>query len=175
MPTTQPTKSPQTVTPDGKSVQPLIDGVLIQRPVTHEDDRGSLCEIYHPAWHFDQIPLTNAYLVTVHVGKVKGWAIHHKQIDRYFFTRGHIKLVLYDDREDSSTYKMLNELYFSEQNQALVLVPPGIYHAVENVGNSEGLLFNIPSEPYNHANPDKHTLPLINDLIPHDFHTTRGC
>lgn len=167
-----PEKQPQTVTPEGKSVKPLIHDVKIHRPVTHEDERGSLCEIYHPGWNFDSLPLTNAYLVTVSTGRIKGWALHKIQTDRYFFVQGHIKLVLYDDRESSPTRGMINELYFSEINRALVSVSPGIYHAVANIGNSEALMFNIPSHPYQHDDPDKFTLPLENSLIPYSFDMT---
>ena len=99
---------------------------------------------------------------------IKGWAIHYRQIDRYFFYSGSLKLVLYDARESSPTHGMINELYFSETNRSLVTVPPGIYHAVENVGTTEALMINFPSEPY-HEDPDKHTLPLKNDVIPYRF------
>lgn len=42
------TNSKQTVTPQGEKLNSMIDGVEIYKPNTHEDDRGSLCEIYHP-------------------------------------------------------------------------------------------------------------------------------
>jgi dTDP-4-dehydrorhamnose 3,5-epimerase len=167
--TTQPRKAGQTVTVDGKSVKPLIDGVKIHQQVTQQDERGTLCEIYSPHWNFDDIPLVFAYLVTIRPGKVKGWALHKDQVDRYFFCSGTVKLVLYDDRADSPTHGMVNELYFSEFNRSLVLVPPGVYHAVHNVGTTEALMFNIPSEPYHHDDPDKYLLPLENDLIPYTF------
>ena len=167
-------QSPQTVLPNGERIAPMIDGVTIQRPRTQQDERGSLCEIYHPAWSFDDIPIPAAYMVTVNVGRVKGWAIHEKQTDRYFFSHGQIKLVLFDNRESSPTYRMLNELYFGSVNRALVSVPPGIFHAVENTGWEEAVLFNIPSEAYNHENPDKRTLPLDNELIPYIFGNSSG-
>lgn len=169
-----PKKAGQTVTPDGKKLGAHIDGVTFFYPTTHQDERGSLCEMYSQAWNFDDIPMVHAYLVTVRPGRVKGWALHQKQIDRYFFALGSVKLVLYDDRKTSPTYKMVNELYFSEINRALVSVPPGIYHAVENVGLTDALSFNIPSEPYNYEDPDKLVLPLENDLIPYSFAPRRG-
>ncbi|MGD9982140.1 MAG: dTDP-4-dehydrorhamnose 3,5-epimerase family protein [Hyphomonadaceae bacterium] len=167
-------KAGQSVTPDGRSVNPLIDGVRMHQPVTHQDDRGTLCEIYNQRWRFDDFPLVHAYLVTVRPGKVKGWAVHEHHVDRYFFVSGSLKLVLFDDRAGSPTHRMINELYLSDYNRALVLVPPGVFHAVENVGAVDGLMFNIPSEPYNYEDPDKHTLPLENDHIPYSFSPRRG-
>jgi dTDP-4-dehydrorhamnose 3,5-epimerase len=133
-----------------------------------------LTELYSAAWNFDNIPLVFLYTVTVRPGKVKGWAVHYNQVDRYFFYQGILKLVLYDDRPESPTYRMVNEHYFSEVNRSLVLVPPHVYHAVENVGDVEGLLISLPSEPYHHEDPDKYTLPLMNDLIPYRFTNETG-
>ena len=170
----QPKKSPQTVTPSGERTGQLIDGVRIHQQVTQQDDRGTLTELYSPFWRFDDIPLVFIYTVTVHPGKVKGWAVHYDQVDRYFFYQGTLKLVLYDDRPDSPTHKMINELYFSEVNRSLVEVPPHVYHAVHNVGENEGLLISFPSHPYNHEDPDKYTLPLKNDLISYQFTNGMG-
>jgi dTDP-4-dehydrorhamnose 3,5-epimerase len=171
---TQPKKAGQTVRSDGSRVATLIDGVRIHQQVTQQDERGTLTEIYSPFWGFDQIPLVFLYTVTVRPSKTKGWAVHFDQIDRYFFYQGSIKLVLYDDRPESPTHRLINELYFSEMNRSLVLVPPHIYHAVQNVGTTDALLINLPSEPYHHDDPDKYTLPLNNDLIPYSFEQTAG-
>ena len=170
----KPTKALPTVTVAGKKLQPLIDGVQIHQQVTQQDDRGTLTEMYSPFWAFDTIPLVHIYTVSVYPTKVKGWAIHYLQTDRYFFYNGSAKLVLYDDRPQSSTYGIINELYFSETNRSVVLVPPYVYHAVQNIGTTEVLLVNFPSHPYQHDDPDKYTLPLDNDLIPYKFDLKLG-
>ena len=167
-------RSVQTVTPDGRRIAPVIDGVRVRQTITHQDERGSLAEIYSQAWGFDDVPLVEAYLVTVRPGKIKGWAWHEDQVDRYFFATGALKLVLYDDREGSATRGMINELFFGAVNPSLVSVPPQVYHAVENVGLTDGLMFNLPSHPYSHAAPDKYTLPLENTVIPYSFKPARG-
>jgi dTDP-4-dehydrorhamnose 3,5-epimerase len=167
-------KAVQTVTADGRSVKPAIAGVAVRAAVTQQDERGTLCEIYSPAWGLDDLPLVYAYLVTVRPGRVKGWAVHERHVDRYFFAGGSLKLVLYDGRAESPTHGLVSELYFSDFNRSLVSVPPGVYHAVENVGSTEAMLFNLPSEPYDHAQPDKFILPLDNDLIPYSFERLRG-
>lgn len=164
-----PKKSKQSVTRGGERIAPMIEGILVRQQVTQQDHRGSLTEIYSPFWGYDAIPLVFLYTVTTRPGMIKGWAIHYQQVDRYFFYSGSLKLVLYDARENSPTHGIINELYFSEINRSLVTVPPGIYHAVENVGTTEALMINLPSEPYRHEDPDKHTLPLENDVIPYRF------
>jgi dTDP-4-dehydrorhamnose 3,5-epimerase len=171
---TVPRKSPQTVTSSGGRIEPVIDGVRVHPQVTQQDERGTLTEIYSPFWDFDDIPLVFVYTVTVRPGKVKGWAVHYEQTDRYFFYQGALNLVLYDARPESPTRGMVNELFFSEANRSLVLVPPHVYHAVHNVGTTDGLMINFPSHPYRHADPDKYTLPLRNDLIPYRFESKLG-
>ena len=165
----EPKKDIPTVTTTGKRLQTLIDGVHIHQQVTQQDARGTLTEIYSPFWAFDTIPLVYIYTVSVHPTKIKGWAVHYVQTDRYFFYAGSAKLVLYDSRPESSTYKLINELYFSETNRSIILVPPHVYHAIQNVGTTEILLINFPSHVYQHDDPDKYTLSLDNHLIPYTF------
>jgi dTDP-4-dehydrorhamnose 3,5-epimerase len=56
----------------------------------------------------------------------------------------------------------------------LVIIPHGVFHAVQNVGNSDALFFNLPTRPYNHAAPDKYRLPLDPDQIPYRFDSSLG-
>jgi dTDP-4-dehydrorhamnose 3,5-epimerase len=171
---TQPKKDLQTVSSDGRQLAPLIEGVRIRYVITHADARGSLTEVFNPAWGFHESPMVYLYEFTIRPGKAKGWVAHQQQDDRIFLSRGSVKFVLYDDRPPSPTYKMINELVFTEQNRALITYPCGIYHALENIGTVDALLYNLPTRPYNHADPDKYRLPLNNDIIPYRFDVTGG-
>ena len=165
----QPVKDVQTVTPDGELVAPLIEGVRIRPAITHPDARGTVCEIYNPAWGIHEAPLVYVYQTTIRPRRVKGWVLHREQDDRLFFSLGTVKIVLYDDRPGSPTHKMLNEIYLSENNRGLITIPRGVYHALENVGETDVVFINMPTRPYNHADPDKYRLPLDTDLIPYRF------
>ncbi len=170
----EPKQDPQTVLPSGERVAPLIDGVKIRYAVTQVDERGSLCEIFNPAWAFHTGPLVYLYEFSIAPGRAKGWVMHKEQDDRIFLRHGRVKIVLYDDRPQSKTYKMLNVLCFSDQNRMLISYPDHIYHAFQNIGSTEAVLINLPTKAYNHANPDKFRLPLINDKIPYRFDTISG-
>ncbi len=165
----QPKKDVQTVTPGGKPLRRLIEGVQLRGATTHPDDRGTLCEVYNTAWGFHEAPLVYVYTVIIRPGKVKGWVVHHKQDDRIFVNHGIIRVVLYDDRAESPTHKMVNEIYLGEVNRALFTIPRGVYHALQNVGNVDAEFMNLPTRAYDHADPDKYRLPLKNDLIPYKF------
>ena len=167
-------KDRQMVTPEGKSILSLIDGVRIRYAITHPDERGTVCEIYDPRWNFSDVPLVYVYQVTIRPRRVKGWVVHYQQDDRMFVSQGTVKVVLYDPREGSPTYGMLNELCVSEHNRGLLFIPRGVYHALQNVGTTDVLFINMPTRPYNHADPDKFRLPLNTDVIPYRFDDRLG-
>jgi dTDP-4-dehydrorhamnose 3,5-epimerase len=166
-----PQKDPQSVTRDGERVAPLIDGVRVRRAVTHPDERGTVCELFNPAWDFHPDPLVYVYQVTIRPGQVKGWVVHRLQDDRIFLSQGTMKAVLFDDRELSPTYGMVNEVFLDHHSRGLLVIPKGVYHAVQNVGSDDLLFINMPTRAYNHADPDKYRLPLNNDRIPYRFPT----
>ena len=163
----QPTKDVSTVSANGQRKQQLIEGVYVRSAVNQIDERGSLTEIYDPRWGVGDFPLVYVYQTTIRPGKCKGWVEHHIQTDRLFITTGHMKWVLYDNRADSPTYGAINEIYLTEQNRGLLLIPPRVYHVVQNIGTTDAMFINMPSHPYNHENPDKYRLPLDTDLIPY--------
>ncbi|MEB3332681.1 MAG: dTDP-4-dehydrorhamnose 3,5-epimerase family protein [Synechococcaceae cyanobacterium] len=157
-------------------LQVPIKGLQLRPLITHQDERGSLYETYSDAWTFDAIPMVHTYVVTIRPGQTKGWALHQQQTDRYCFLNGATKLVLFDARADSVTQGNLYVQVFSEINRHLVSVPPGIWHALENIGSSESQLFNFPSAAYNYSSPDKLILPLANSTIPYqNFRCISDC
>ena len=156
-----------TVTADGTSLQERIAGVEIRRAPTHADERGTITEIYDLRWGFTDDPLVYVYHVTVTPGQTKGWVLHREQNDRMFVYGGVLRLVLYDAREDSETYRSLNVFHFGTHDRALLSIPSGVWHAVKNVGVGEASFVNLPSRPYEHGRPDKLRLPRDNDVIPY--------
>jgi dTDP-4-dehydrorhamnose 3,5-epimerase len=164
----------QTVTASGQRTLELIDGVRVREAVTQIDERGTLCEIYDPAWGFSDAPLVYVYQTTVRPQTAKGWVAHEHQDDRLFVSAGTLKLVLYDDRADSPTYGRLNELFLSGERRGIVGIPRRVFHAVANVGTDDALFINMPTAPYRHEQPDKRRLPLDTPLIPYSFEGFRG-
>jgi len=169
-----PAQDRQTVTPEGVRIEPRIAGVAVRPATTHVDERGELCEIFNPAWKLHEAPLVYAYQSMVRPRKVKGWMVHQLQDDRLFVSLGTLRIVLYDAREGSPTKGMLNEIFISERNRAMVIIPSGVYHAVQNVGESDAYFINLPTRAYDHAHPDKYRLPLDTDLIPFRFDEKLG-
>ncbi len=164
-------QDPQTVTPDGTPVKPVIDGLLIQHRPPNTDPRGELIEVFNPAWGIHPDPLVYAYAVVAYPGSVRAWVMHKEQDDRIFVLGGRSRWAFYDARADSPTHRMLNVFVFTERHRVLFTIPRGVFHGTQNIGQTDATFINMPSRPYNHANPDKYRLPVKNDLIPFDFST----
>lgn len=166
-----------TVTPAGVRCAKVPEDVRIRELVVHTDERGTICELLDPrwGWGWGDAPLVYAYFFTIRPGWAKGWAMHKGHEDRYCILSGEMKVVLYDARPDSSTLGLVSEIYMTEQRRAVVSIPPGVWHADENVGTGDALGVNFPTRPYEHEHPDKYCLPLHNDLIPYRFKHAKGC
>jgi dTDP-4-dehydrorhamnose 3,5-epimerase len=166
-------KEAPSVTADGESLQDLIEGVQVRRPPTHADERGTICEVYDLRWGFTDDPLVYVYYVTIRPGQVKGWVLHREQNDRMFAFGGIVRIVLYDARTDSDSFGRVNVFHFGEHDRALLSIPAGVWHAVQNVGHEDAAFINLPSRPYQHDDPDKYRLPLDNDVIPYRLSNAR--
>ena len=160
-------KDRPSVTPSGERLQELIDGVRLRPARTHADHRGELCEIFDERWDFTDDPVPFVYAVTLHPGSVRGWVIHLEQDDRLFFAVGTAKVALYDARDDSATCGLINVFHLGDNNRALLRIPPGVYHAVKNVGHTPALFINLPSRPYQHEDPDKYRVPIDSEVVPY--------
>jgi dTDP-4-dehydrorhamnose 3,5-epimerase len=163
-----------TVTPEGKSCARPVHGVKMRDLVLHTDDRGSVCEMYDPRWGFHEAPLVFTYFYTIRPGWVKGWSMHKIHEDRYCLVQGEMKVVLYDAREDSPTFGLVQEIFLTEHRRQLLSIPTGVWHADQNIGQKEVLVVNFPTIQYNHSAPDKYRLPVGTDLIPYQFGAIKG-
>jgi dTDP-4-dehydrorhamnose 3,5-epimerase-like enzyme len=112
-----------------------IAGARIQEATIHADERGSLAEIYDERWEFTDDAVPFVYRVTLRPGQIRGWVVHLEQDDRLFFSTGTARVSLWDGRSDSPTAGMLQVEVFGVDAPALLRIPPGVYHAVRNVGD----------------------------------------
>lgn len=163
-------KDQQTVNAAGERIGGQIDGVIVRTLPVQSDPRGDLSELISTEWAEivkDGIPY--AYSVGHQPGSVRGWVVHELQDDRIAHITGRLRWVLYDGRSGSPTEGMIQETTNTERRRTLMVVPSGVWHAVENVGTEEAIMINFPTRPYNHADPDKRRLPIDSPEIPFDF------
>lgn len=151
----------------------MIDGVKTKKLKVNPDERGRVMEILRKDdtlfKEFGQV-----YITTTYPGVVKAWHKHEKQTDNVVCVRGMIKLVLYDPREKSSTFKEINQFYLGIHNPLLVQIPPDIYHGWMCISEEEAIIVNIPTELYNYENPDEQRLDPHKNDIPYEWKRKDG-
>src|SRR5690554_4491623 len=121
-----PVQDKQTVTSDGEPVGPRIDGLVIRKCTTQEDERGDLVEAFRLTWEVHPAPLVYVYAVTMAPGSIRGWVMHKRQDDRLFIHSGTLQWAFYDHRPDSPTRGLMNKFTWSEKNRVLVVIPAGV-------------------------------------------------
>lgn len=146
----------------------MIEGVFLKPLKVIPDERGRLMEMMRCDDPFFE-KFGQVYLTTNFPGVVKAWHFHKKQTDNICCIKGQIKVALYDSRENSKTYKQLNEFFIGDYNPNLISVPPGVYHGWKCISETEALIVSVPSEPFNYKEPDEYRLPPDSDLIPYDW------
>lgn len=145
-----------------------IEGVKVKRLRVLPDERGKLMEILRCD---DELfkQFGQVYMTTAYPGVVKGWHYHKIQTDTMAVVRGMMKLVLYDSRQGSPTYNMVNEFFFGEHNPLLIQIPPFVFHGFKAVSECEAIVINIPTEPYNYEQPDEFRVHPHQNDIPYDW------
>ncbi|MFA4937574.1 MAG: dTDP-4-dehydrorhamnose 3,5-epimerase family protein [Patescibacteria group bacterium] len=155
----------------------MIDGVVIKQLKKMSDlpdapeqknKTGFLLEILREddglLKKFGQTVFTVAY-----VGTIKAFHWHQKQDDLWFVASGQAKIVLYDRRVDSKTYKETQVIMTGEGDYKLILIPVGVAHGYQVLGQEPVLLFYHTSEMYNKDNPDEQRISFDDKTINFDW------
>ncbi len=151
----------------------MIDGVKIKQLRVIPDQRGRLMEILRADDDLF-VKFGQVYMTTTYSGIVKAWHLHKKQTDNVVCVQGMIKLAMYDPREDSPTYKEVNEFYLGIHNPLLVQIPRGVYHGWMCVSSEEAIVVNVPTEVYDREDPDEFRLDPHQNDIPYDWRRRDG-
>lgn len=146
----------------------MIEGVTIKKLRVIPDERGRLMEILR---RDDEVfeGFGQVYMTTAYPGVVKGWHYHKKQSDNMAVVKGTMKIVLYDGRKNSPTYKEVNEFFVGEHNPILVHIPRYVYHGFKCVSPEEAIVVNTPTETYDYENPDEFRVHPHENDIPYDW------
>jgi dTDP-4-dehydrorhamnose 3,5-epimerase len=146
----------------------MIQGVVVKPLRVLPDERGWLMEMLRSD---DEVfeKFGQVYLAVCYPGVVKGWHYHKVQTDHFVVVKGMAKVVLYDYRQDSPTFRELQEFFLGERNPILLKIPPMVVHGFKAVGGESAYLINCPTELYDYQNPDEHRLPHDSPEIGYDW------
>lgn len=162
-------KDPQIISDAWQKLDERIDGVTVREVLHVPRDHGIITELYRPQWDPTGMPVVHAYQSRLYPGAIGAWSCHAHTIDRLFVNQGNLKVVLYDGRDDSRTAGKINELYVGDARPALVVIPIGVWHGLQNLGDADALVLNFPSNAYDYADPDHYRLPSDTTEIPYTW------
>jgi dTDP-4-dehydrorhamnose 3,5-epimerase len=88
------------------------------------------------------------YFSVIYHGLVKAWRKHLKMTQHFAVPVGKIKLVIYDDREDSNTRGEIYELETGEDNYCLIKIPPFLWYGFKGISATPSLIANCADMPH---------------------------
>ena len=124
----------QSITSDWQVLQPLIEGVVVREVRNVLKDNGSLTEVWRDDWHLAPTGIAQVFQVVIEPLAISAWHVHQSATDRLFANRGQLKIVLFDARAGSPTESRLNVFRCGSARPMLIVVPPGVWHGVQNIG-----------------------------------------
>lgn len=146
----------------------MIDGVEIKKLQVVPERRGHTMEMLRNDDDlFDRFG--QMHLITLYPGSIMGWCKHENNTDKVTCVKGMVKLVMYDDRDGSSTKGEVMELAIGEHKPVLVHIPTGVYHGLKCISEDQAYIINSCSEPVDHDSPDVEHLPHDTPDIPYDW------
>lgn len=146
----------------------MIKDAQVKKLKLIPDERGRLMEILRSDEEIFQ-NFGQVYMTTAYQGVVKAWHYHKKQDDYFTCISGTMRLVLYDARKDSPTYKEINDFTINLENPILVKIPKFVYHGFKCIGDREAIVINTPTLSYNPKEPDEYRLDAFKNDIPYDW------
>jgi dTDP-4-dehydrorhamnose 3,5-epimerase len=149
----------------------MINGVHVKPLRQICDERGKVMHLLRaddPQFErFGEV-----YFSVVYPGAIKAWHLHQEMALNYAVPVGNIKLVLYDDREGSSTRGELMELFTGPDDYKLIHVPPQVWNGFKGIGTVPALVANCAT--VGHRPDELVRLDPRSDRIPYDWSLRHG-
>jgi dTDP-4-dehydrorhamnose 3,5-epimerase len=125
----------------------MIEGVKIVPLKQIPDERGKIMHMLkNTDPHFDKFG--EIYFSVAYPGVIKGWHLHTKQVQFYAVISGMVKLVLFDERKNSSTKGELMEIFTGEDNYQLIRIPIGVVNGYKTIGIKPAIVANCATQPH---------------------------
>jgi dTDP-4-dehydrorhamnose 3,5-epimerase len=163
-------QDPQLVRSDWTAAgEVTIDGVVTSSMSNVLTDNGVLTEMWRADWRVDELGVGQVFQRVMTPGALSAWHAHRVTTDRLFCATGRIKVVLFDGRAGSPTHGALTEYRLGAERPALVVVPPGVWHGVRNIGETAAVLVNLVDVAYDYESPDHYRAPADTVDIPYTW------
>ena len=93
--------------------------------------------------------VSEIYFSTIYKDVIKAWHLHKEATLNYACVSGEVKLVLYDDRTESDSRGIYEEIFLTPENYFLVTIPPNIWNGFKGLAKGESIIANCLNLPHN--------------------------
>ena len=125
-----------------------IEGIKITPLKIISDNRGSVMHMLRSDSDVFQ-KFGEIYFSTIFKDSIKAWHLHKEATLNYACIFGKVKLVLFDDRTESTTYGLYQELYLSLDSYSLITIPPNIWNGFKGLNDNHSIIANCLTLPHN--------------------------
>ena len=120
----------------------MIDGIIIKELKTHLDERGFFREIFRFKEEFTHLKIGQVSHSLVNKGVIKAWHGHKFQSQWNYVVTGKIKVVLFDNRINSKTYKSSVEfLIGADEIEKAYYFPAGVFHGYKCIKGPMNIIY----------------------------------
>lgn len=144
-----------------------LEGVRVTTLRQIGDDRGAVLHMLRcddPEF----IAFGECYLSEVFPGAIKAWKRHRLQTQTLTVPVGRIKMVIYDNRETSSTRGRVEVLELGRPDSYVRLqIPPGLWYGFTCISDSNAILVNCADRVHDPLESD--LKPMNDPTIPYQW------
>lgn len=131
----------------------------LRQRIHTKDKAGNHNGLVIPVWSLldgivpPEMYARQVYVTTVTPGAIKGPHLHMKRWGMFCCIKGNVKII-------TKTKEGVYGIWHSgdHYDHALIQIPPGVGAAIQSICTEESYVLNLPSEPYDPADPDEHAI-----------------
>ena len=144
----------------------MIEGVIVEPLKQVIDKRGKVMHMLRS----DSPLFTNfgeIYFSVINPDAIKAWKRHLKMTQHFAVPVGKIRLVLYDNRENSITRERVEALEIGHDNYCLVKIPPLLWYGFQCLSSTPALIANCTDMPHDPNEVER--LDYFDKRMPYDW------
>jgi len=145
----------------------IIEGVVLTPLKQIKDERGA---VFHVMKNDSETfySFGEAYFSKINKKIIKGWKLHKEMKQNFCVPYGKLKLVLFDNRINSNSKGVINEIILSDdKNYIRVTIPENIWYSFKCLSDDYCLLLNIAN--IKHNKNESIQMDLNNNIIPYTW------
>lgn len=148
-----------------------IEGINFVNLRQISDERGSVLHVLRSDSP-DFLKFGECYISEIFPNAIKAWKMHKRQTQNIAVPAGRVKIVIFDPRVKSDTFKNIMEFTVGRPDSYFrITIPPDIWYGFQSVSENPALIVNCSDIP--HEKSESTLLEYDTNLIPYKWNTDK--